>query len=83
MVADGPGTIKVRSLTQHEASCSSDQMDVDRIIGQPHAGALPELRRDATALPRHRDLGFRFIGLGSDGAFIFAGARAALAAARA
>jgi 2-keto-3-deoxy-L-rhamnonate aldolase RhmA len=41
------------------------------------------LLRDATALPRHRDLGFRFIGLGSDAAFIFAGARAALAAARA
>ncbi|MEA2619707.1 MAG: hypothetical protein QOC97_480, partial [Chloroflexota bacterium] len=37
--------------------------------------------RDATALPRHRDLGFRFIGLGSDGAFIFGGARAVLAAA--
>lgn len=41
------------------------------------------LLRDAAALPRHRDLGFRFIGLGSDGAFIAAGARAVLAGARA
>ena len=41
------------------------------------------LLRDASALPRHRELGFRFIGLGSDGAFITDGARAVLAAARA
>jgi len=40
------------------------------------------LLRDAAALPRHRDLGFRFIGLGSDGAFISDGARAVLAGAR-
>jgi hypothetical protein len=39
--------------------------------------------RDASSLPRHRDLGFRFVGLGSDGAFITDGARAVLAAARA
>jgi 2-keto-3-deoxy-L-rhamnonate aldolase RhmA len=41
------------------------------------------LLRDPSALPRHLDLGFRFIGLGSDGAFIRDGARAALAGARA
>ncbi len=41
------------------------------------------LLRDAAALPRHRDLGFRFIGLGSDGAFITDGARAVLAGTRA
>lgn len=41
------------------------------------------LLRDATALPRHRELGFRFIGLGSDGAFIADAARAVLAGARA
>ena len=41
------------------------------------------LLRDARALPRHRDLGFRFIGLGSDGAFIADGARAVLAGTRA
>jgi 2,4-dihydroxyhept-2-ene-1,7-dioic acid aldolase len=41
------------------------------------------LLRDASALPRHLELGFRFIGLGSDGAFIADGARAALAHARA
>jgi 2-keto-3-deoxy-L-rhamnonate aldolase RhmA len=41
------------------------------------------LLRDAAALPRHRDLGFRFIGLGSDIAFVTDGARAVLAGARA
>jgi 4-hydroxy-2-oxoheptanedioate aldolase len=41
------------------------------------------LLRDATVLPRHLELGFRFIGLGSDGAFIADGARAALALTRA
>ena len=39
------------------------------------------LLRDTATLPRHLDLGFRFIGLGSDGAFIRDGARAALAGA--
>ena len=37
---------------------------------------------DPTAIARHRDLGFRFIGLGSDGAYVASGARAMLAAAR-
>ena len=41
------------------------------------------LLRDAAALPAHRELGFRFIGLGSDGAFVTDGARAVLAGARA
>jgi 2-keto-3-deoxy-L-rhamnonate aldolase RhmA len=41
------------------------------------------LLRDASALPAHRELGFRFIGLGSDGAFVTDGARAVLAGARA
>lgn len=41
------------------------------------------LLRDADALPRHRDLGFRFIGLGSDAAFIADAARAVLSEARA
>jgi 4-hydroxy-2-oxoheptanedioate aldolase len=36
------------------------------------------LLRDASALARHRDLGYRFIGLGSDSAFIADGARAVL-----
>ncbi len=40
------------------------------------------LLRNASVLPRHRELGFRFIGLGSDGAFISDGARAVLDAAR-
>jgi len=40
------------------------------------------LLRDAAALPRHRDLGFRFIGLGSDGAFIRDGAQSVLVGAR-
>ena len=34
-------------------------------------------------LPRHLDLGFRFVGLGSDGSFVADGARAVLARARA
>lgn len=37
---------------------------------------------DVTTVPRHRDLGFRFIGLGTDGAFVAGGARTILAAAR-
>lgn len=41
------------------------------------------LLRDGAALPAHRELGFRFIGLGSDGAFVADGARAVLAGARA
>ena len=40
------------------------------------------LLRDASALPRHRALGFRFIGLGSDIAYIADGARAVLREAR-
>jgi 4-hydroxy-2-oxoheptanedioate aldolase len=36
------------------------------------------LLRDASVLARHRDLGYRFIGLGSDSAFIADGARAVL-----
>jgi 2-keto-3-deoxy-L-rhamnonate aldolase RhmA len=41
------------------------------------------LLRDAKALPRHIELGFQFVGLGSDGAFVADGARAVLALARA
>ena len=41
------------------------------------------LLRDASSLARHRELGFRFIGLGSDGAFITDAGRAVLAATRA
>jgi 2-keto-3-deoxy-L-rhamnonate aldolase RhmA len=40
------------------------------------------LLRDAKALRTHLDLGFRFVGLGSDGAFVADGARAVLAQAR-
>ncbi len=40
------------------------------------------LVRDATALPRHLDLGFRFIGIGSDASYIADGARAVVRAAR-
>ena len=41
------------------------------------------LLRDAAALPRHLELGFRFVGIGSDGAYVADGARAVLRAARA
>ena len=40
------------------------------------------LLRNAASLQRHRDLGFRFIGLGSDGAFVADGAAAILAGTR-
>ena len=40
------------------------------------------LLRDITALPRHLELGFRFIALGSDDAFVAQGARAMVQAAR-
>jgi 4-hydroxy-2-oxoheptanedioate aldolase len=40
------------------------------------------LLRDASSLARHRELGFRFIGLGSDVAFVTDGARAVVAATR-
>ncbi len=55
-----------------------------RVVGAAEGAgkAAGILLRDATALPRHRELGFRFIGLGSDGAFIADGARAVLAGAR-
>jgi 4-hydroxy-2-oxoheptanedioate aldolase len=38
---------------------------------------------DPAVIARHRDLGFRFIGLGGDGGYVASGARAMLAAARA
>ena len=50
-----------------------------RRIGMPHGKATGILLRDAAALPRHLELGFRFIGIGSDAAFIADGARAVVA----
>jgi 4-hydroxy-2-oxoheptanedioate aldolase len=47
-----------------------------------HGKATGILLRDAAALPRHLELGFRFIGLGSDAAFIADGARAVVRAVR-
>jgi 4-hydroxy-2-oxoheptanedioate aldolase len=46
-----------------------------------HGKAAGILIYDAAVLARHRELGFRFIGLGSEGAFVSSGARAMLAAA--
>jgi len=46
-----------------------------------HGKAAGILIYDAAVLARHIDLGFRFIGLGSEGSFVSAGARAMLAAA--
>ena len=46
-----------------------------------HGKAAGILIYDAAALPRHLELGFRFIGLGSEGSYVSAGARAMLAAA--
>ena len=46
-----------------------------------HGKAAGILIYDAAVLPRHVDLGFRFIGLGSEGSYVSAGAKAMLAAA--
>jgi 4-hydroxy-2-oxoheptanedioate aldolase len=46
-----------------------------------HGKAAGILIYDAAALPRHVELGFRFIGLGSEGSFVSTGAGAMLAAA--
>lgn len=46
-----------------------------------HGKAAGILIYDAAALPRHLTMGFRFIGLGSEGSFVSAGAGAMLAAA--
>jgi 2-keto-3-deoxy-L-rhamnonate aldolase RhmA len=57
---------------------------LDRVVAaaEGHGKATGILLRDAAALPRHLELGFRFIGIGSDAAFIADGARAVVRAAR-
>ena len=46
-----------------------------------HGKAAGILIYDGAALQRHLELGFRFVGLGSEGSYVSAGARAMLAAA--
>ena len=46
-----------------------------------HGKAAGILLYDTAALARHQELGYRFIGLGSEGSFVSAGAQAMLAAA--
>jgi 2-keto-3-deoxy-L-rhamnonate aldolase RhmA len=55
-----------------------------RVVGAAEGAgkAAGILLFNMAVLPRHLDLGFRFIGLGSDGSFVADGARAALAHAR-
>ncbi len=60
-----------------------DALEPRRAAAEAAGQGAGILLRDASSLPRHRELGFRFIGLGSDGAFIADGARAVLAATRA
>lgn len=48
-----------------------------------HGKTAGILLRDASTLNDYRDLGFRFIGLGSDGAFVVDGLRSVLGVARA
>jgi 2-keto-3-deoxy-L-rhamnonate aldolase RhmA len=48
---------------------------------QRHGKEAGILLYDATTLARHLELGFRFIGLGSEGSFVSAGAKAMLEAA--
>ena len=56
---------------------------LEAVVGacQRHGKAAGILIYDAAALPRHLELGFRVIGLGSEGSYVSAGARAMLAAA--
>jgi 2-keto-3-deoxy-L-rhamnonate aldolase RhmA len=58
---------------------------VDRTLAaaDAHGKATGILLYDMATLPRHLELGFRFVGLRSDGAFIADGARSVLRAARA
>lgn len=53
------------------------------VAADNHGKATGILLRNTAALPRHLELGFRFIGIGSDGAFVADGARAVLGAIRA
>ncbi|MEX1168808.1 MAG: aldolase/citrate lyase family protein [Chloroflexota bacterium] len=56
---------------------------LERVVAaaEGHGKATGILLRDAGPLPRHLDLGFRFIGLGSDAAFLTDNARDVLHAA--
>jgi 4-hydroxy-2-oxoheptanedioate aldolase len=57
---------------------------LQRVVGAAEGAgkAAGILLFNMAALPRHLDLGFRFVGLGSDGSFVADGARAVLANAR-
>ena len=57
---------------------------LDRVVAAADAAgkAAGILLFNMAVLPRYRELGFRFIGLGSDGSFVADGARAVLARAR-
>jgi 2-keto-3-deoxy-L-rhamnonate aldolase RhmA len=57
---------------------------IERVVTatESHGKATGILLRDAGTLDRHLAMGIRFIGLGSDGAFVADGARAVLAGAR-
>jgi len=50
---------------------------------EAHGKATGILLRDTTTLARHLELGFRFIGIGSDGSFVGDGARAVARSVRA
>ena len=70
-----PAASTIRSISTRSVMSSRPPRRPGKVAGI--------LLRDASSLPRHRELGFRFIGLGSDGAFITDGARAVLSATRA
>lgn len=57
---------------------------LEKVVSAANAAgkATGILLRDITALPRHIELGFRFIALGSDDAYVAQGARAMVQAAR-
>lgn len=78
--ADLSHSLGVPGEFDHPAYLTALERVVAAAEGEGKATGI--LLRDAAALPRHLELGFRFIGLGSDGAFIADGARDALRVAR-
>jgi 4-hydroxy-2-oxoheptanedioate aldolase len=77
--ADLSHNLGVPGLFDHPTYLSA--LDAVVTACRAHGKAAGILIYDAAALPRHVELGFQFIGLGSEGSYVSAGARAMLAAA--
>ena len=77
--ADLSHTLRVPGRFDDDTYLAAIQKVVDAC--ERHGKAAGILLYDTTVLARHQDLGFRFIGLGSEGSYVSAGARTMLAAA--